>query len=601
MWRFRVLNKIEPERDPHEAEFFRPENPSDAIVREVIQNSLDAKRKGEKTVKVSFCFGETNRGNMNKYIGVLVDHLKECDFLPENYENFTVIPFITIEDYGTKGLDGPTGEDGSRPESNYFDFWMREGKSHKSGIEAGRWGMGKTTFHITSQFKSFWGFTVRSDDQRELLVGKSLLKTHRIGNDMYSYEGYFRGDECAPITDKDYIKQFKELFSIKRDKEPGLSLVIPFPDDDVSSDAFVKSVIIHYFYTILEGVLTVEISDSGNHYTLNSENLIEKAKQQDWKGTSWESLDVEELLQSIAESINMDDFIELSIDKNNPVINEECFGEKLEEIRTNFNECKLVGFVIPVTIKTAEGDSTDTEYKIILKSCPDLKRAEEFYIRSGIRISDIHTLGNRTVRGIMVVKEEDISRFLRDAETPAHTDWKEGTEDFKDKYEKASTILRFIKNSMKNIVSIIDIAPQEMQRDFLKSVFSIFVKKPDDERIVTRPPRIPPIISHPPVFDVNGTKDGFSITLKRDSGEKIPFRGSLIVAYDLRRGNPFKHYETFDFDLASVPIVIQTNDCNLHRNERNELDFEVTGKDFLIKITGFDPKRDLVVKVRVVK
>lgn len=42
-WHFRELDQWEPERDPREAEFFHITNLSEAIVREFIQNSLDAK------------------------------------------------------------------------------------------------------------------------------------------------------------------------------------------------------------------------------------------------------------------------------------------------------------------------------------------------------------------------------------------------------------------------------------------------------------------------------------------------------------------------------------------------------------------------------
>jgi hypothetical protein len=52
--------------------------------------------------------------------------------------------------------------------------------SGKSGQEVVGWELVKTTFHITSKLRLFFGFTVRQNDSRELLLGKALLKTHRI-------------------------------------------------------------------------------------------------------------------------------------------------------------------------------------------------------------------------------------------------------------------------------------------------------------------------------------------------------------------------------------------------------------------------------------
>ncbi len=44
-WRFKALSIGDPERDPHEAEFFNLAGISEVIVREFIQNTLDAKTR----------------------------------------------------------------------------------------------------------------------------------------------------------------------------------------------------------------------------------------------------------------------------------------------------------------------------------------------------------------------------------------------------------------------------------------------------------------------------------------------------------------------------------------------------------------------------
>ena len=54
MWEFNELKNTEPERDPHETEFFRHTVSAESIVREAIQNSLDA-RNEQECVKVTFC------------------------------------------------------------------------------------------------------------------------------------------------------------------------------------------------------------------------------------------------------------------------------------------------------------------------------------------------------------------------------------------------------------------------------------------------------------------------------------------------------------------------------------------------------------------
>ena len=58
-----------------------------------------------------------------------------------------------------KMVDFPGGK------NNFYNFWWYEGKSEKKGKERGRWGLGKTTFHVASKIRLFFGLTVRQDDR----------------------------------------------------------------------------------------------------------------------------------------------------------------------------------------------------------------------------------------------------------------------------------------------------------------------------------------------------------------------------------------------------------------------------------------------------
>jgi len=52
MWRFRTIEPGEPERNPRESEFFRLTEPDEAVIREFVQNSLDARRQETAVVRV---------------------------------------------------------------------------------------------------------------------------------------------------------------------------------------------------------------------------------------------------------------------------------------------------------------------------------------------------------------------------------------------------------------------------------------------------------------------------------------------------------------------------------------------------------------------
>lgn len=611
MWKFKRVEPGEPERDPHEPEFFRLKNPAEALVREVIQNSLDAKKAGVQTVSVRFYIGEIEKRNTKKYFtNELERHLSACNFLPKDYASANRIRFITIEDSGTTGLDGATGEDGSSPEkgNNFYDFWWREGMSGKRGREAGRWGLGKTTFHMASKLRLFFGLTLRQDDARNLLMGKALLKTHSIDGARYKYYGYFKpGEDFKPFNDNNLIEDFKENFSINRENDNGLSLVIPMPYDEVTDIEIMRSVIIHYFYAIMKGSLEVEIiTSSGIQEYLTANSIVNRAKTLEWNGTSWENVNVPELLLFISDSMHISDTNNLVI-AGAPEITENSFGNRLEPLRSTFIGGNILSCRVPVTVKKIiNGERSSTFLKIYLRRYPQLKQAEEFYIRSGITIPETCEMKSRPVRGMLIAEDTPITEFLGDCENPAHTKWEEGTEGFKEKYEDAAKTLRFIKKSMGKIVSILDQPPQERQKDLLREIFFIPAERVEEEdEDSTKKTRKPKIIiqgQKPPMFVVEKIGGGFTIALNPQRADiAFPIRSKITVAYDVRKGNPFKRYEPHDFNISSDVININSTGCTILNRQRNIIQVELIDNNFDLKVTGFDTHRDLIINVREIR
>src|SRR5690554_1039476 len=205
MWNFRELKPGWPDRTPHESEFFRLTEPAEAVVREFIQNSLDARvsNRPEDKVQIRFCFNETTRDSIETFFSGIEKHLEACDYgIPDKANP---VPYIVIEDFNTTGLDGDISQ-GSK--SNFSNFWHGEGTSTKGGRKAGRWGLGKVTFHLASSLKIFWGFTSRVDDSKKFLMGKALLKPHTIDSKNYIYLGYYAQDQWYPIDNEDIISPF---------------------------------------------------------------------------------------------------------------------------------------------------------------------------------------------------------------------------------------------------------------------------------------------------------------------------------------------------------------------------------------------------------
>lgn len=605
MWKFRELQVGETERNPHEAEFFKLTDPSEAVVREFVQNSLDARVDKDIPVRVRIVLSSVLKNTMEKFLGPeLREHLKASGLFPSYYETLSCVPFVTIEDFGTTGLGGETDES-ARPSQgklgqNFYYFWKCEGISVKTGKDAGRWGLGKTTFHMASRLRTFWGFTVRSDDNQQLLLGKALLKAHRINNRAYDYDGYYAKDKSNPIEDKDLVEQFRKTFSLKRKDEAGLSIVIPAPDSEIDLPSIIRSVILHYFYAIMSGNLEVEINGAAGPMELKASNLTENATKADFSGTPWENINIKAFLKFIEKCIQNKEFYQLPQESATQLmIDENSFGESLDRMRENFAATELIAIRVPVRVQEFGKDFAHSYFHVFAMRDATLKAPQEYYVRSGITIVGIKQLGGRPVKALFVAEDPVITSFLGDSETPAHTEWNEKTEDFKGKYVDASKVLRFIKKSVASIVSLLDLPPKEKQVDFLRDIFSVVNDDMvETDEIVVHPPK-PVIPKSQPKFEITKTSNGIRVQLT-DKEIKLPLRSRLMVAYDVRGGNPFRQYEKYDFDLSAKSLGLTIGGCEVNGVEENVVDFEVTNHDFTLEVSGFDPRRDLVADVKEV-
>jgi hypothetical protein len=603
MWQFKTLSMGDPERDPHEAEFFNLSGIADAVVREFIQNSLDAKCDGSSIIRITF--ENTTKEKSKVFLSNLENHLKATNFHFSGVNN-DVIPYLAIEDFGTTGLDGKTGEDGDFPggKNNFYNFWWWEGKSGKSGKDRGRWGLGKTTFHVASRIRSFWGLTVRRNDNRKLLMGKALLKTHKIDSATYTSNGYFTDEGYKPISDKDLLKQFSESFALLRDGEPGFSLVIPFPHSEITPSEVLKSIIIHYFYPILNQSLEIMLRYDGKEEELKSENLIEIASQQDWSGTIWERVKVKELLEFIDQARKNSILIKLRIDNpENPEINADSFIDQLDSLREKFNNSEIISFRVPVQIEEISKVNVDSYFDVFIQKKQDNAAADEYYIRSGITISDIKMIPGFPVRSLFIAEDGAIANFLGDAETPAHTDWKERTEGFAEKYENARRKLRFIKKGALSILSYIYLPPKELKKDFLKELFYVKTEpepeedEPDDTPGKPTKP-IPP--SKPRKYQLTKINGGFKL-IKSKNEFTPPLNIRIQCAYDTRKGNPFTNYELHDFNLANSEFIVASRGCNVINKQENKIELTIQQNDFEFEVIGFDKLRDLIVDIKEIK
>ena len=111
---FRKMSRAEINQDPTQEDYFNTdhlENFSDALVREAIQNSLDARiLHSEEPVRVRITFPSQDdlptATDANRHLENLYDHIHASEAIEEPPGNEERVTFLVFEDFGTRGLQG---------------------------------------------------------------------------------------------------------------------------------------------------------------------------------------------------------------------------------------------------------------------------------------------------------------------------------------------------------------------------------------------------------------------------------------------------------------------------------------------------------------
>ena len=269
--------------------------PLNSLAREVIQNSLDARKDEAKPVHVAF---EICTVNEHESFGAtqLTEHLKECfsecqsssegnqrreiQFF-ENAKNVMTekVSFLRIYDENTTGLR----------EKEWKALVKQTGKSMKSKAGAGgSFGIGKYAPFAVSLLRTvfYWTCYKHAGKRIEQFQGKSILISHHheyYGTSNMSQGIGFFGDtnECTPLIGKSIPNSFRVL---KKGGETilGTALWIAgFRNETGWQLDIAQNVIENFFYAILNNKLEITLefdSDLGideNLGTIDSVNLQE--------------------------------------------------------------------------------------------------------------------------------------------------------------------------------------------------------------------------------------------------------------------------------------------------------------------------------------
>jgi len=630
MWIIPELGPMETRQDSKLDRFFDGQTKSQSLVRESIQNSLDAQIDSSKPVKIAFRFGQIDFEKLKNYLNGLnndlIIHLKACGkSLNDGKTNYLV-----IEDFNTEGLSGPIDnmefdEEGNPVSGNFIGFWWSEGLSDKRRGSGGSHGVGKIKLSTSSNLNCFLALTNRNDDKKELVIGYCQLKYHSVNRKQF--KGYARygklidSNRIFPYDSKEpddeiIFNQLKRDFDLKRNHETGLSVVIPGVYEDINFENIIRSLLSEFYLPIMTGALIVEVHDNTNSITIDSNSLMKVVV----KYLDQKEINVVEGASKMLEikktrMIYTVPGTDLGTVRGRGIESKDFHEDDMKKLQYRFGQGEMVGICIPVVIKEKNDEGIreirSRFYVFIQNDETSELKHQANYIRDRLLIGKEGTsLGKPFSLAFVYIDDTDLSEFLKHAEDPGHERWIYNTLLEKDIYAE-DTPLRLIKHSLNDFYNVLaGIEEDETVENILPDIFNITESGTSDDRGGgTSPTPTPDIktISQSP-FVIFKKQNGFGVKNSKYVSElleseliQIPFQLSIQTGYASIVGDGVSKYNPMDYDLSNSEIFqIDTENAEVTHIKDNTIVATIIDKEFTIEVRGFDSNRDLEIKGKLI-
>jgi hypothetical protein len=637
-WHFNEHPANQKAKESDSDQFFTSddlENISEALIREGIQNSLDAAvESGNEPVSIKITIVDKANEKTKKFVENLystgIKHF-ESGLRDGNIQEILKQDFryLVFEDFSTIGLIG--NEQETRPSraagNAFFSYFRSEGFSAKKGTKnIGRHGIGKAVFPISSMAHSIFGLTIRSEEPKKLLMGICTVTNHSIGEKDYVPDGWFGtrdSDEEAVMplnwnANKSEIEEISKSFRLKRDEHPGLSIIVPFLDERVNELDIKRAVVKSFFLPILQGKLLVEIfsgEDCSDPVIIDAEKILEMV---DLLNDENERKLVEMAIS--VEEIKPDKEFALDAEfEKKPDWSE--IGDKLltpevaEKINERLETGEVIGIRVPVYIQLSKDKNSgkSSYFKIYFLKEQNF-RDRTVYIRDGIIISGIKSKTIPGFRSIVVADHEGLALMLGDSEGVNHTEWNKDSRKFHRKYLRGADIIRFVVSAPYEVFKRVKGEDTKGDPTLFLDYFSVPVTKTGvgndlivNPKVVKPHPPKPPTPPNPPrpnpsryTIDKLLINNQAAFVIKSTSTQfaSYPVKIRIKAGYAVRRGNPISQWEADDFVFIQRPLTqCQATGVNISNAFNNTIELEIISPNFSFGVTGFDPNRDLDLKI----
>ena len=434
-WNFDPCGKAARRQGPvnPSSEHFKGQSKIHTLVRETLQNSLDAalhKDDPSNPVQVTFSFDTIKDIDsiLPNFVTELKKHIKACD---ERYHKYKIyeemldfiskhpydMPIIRVSDRNTKGMvydnDNPV-------ESSFYGYLIADGAhvDHGGNDGGGSFGIGKMASFDLSSLNTVLVSTYNKEKDQHIFQGATILCSHKVDDTEFPAGGFYDCNDGEPVTDLNKIP--KSL--IRNDFGTDVMVIGVENNPQYISETeseIAKAVLINFWPAIYHGTLEV---------TINKEVI--KAANLDKKIRSYFTQDFDNSIEKVYE---------------NPLpyylAVKECDEgkENCRKYGDNDKELKLPDHPTVGSLSLYIRKNRKTKDRIIATRKPRMV-IQWYNRRNGAGYS-----------AVLICHDENGNRLLRLSEPPAHNKWDAQFKEGKDG-EDARKALDEIENYIKACV-----------------------------------------------------------------------------------------------------------------------------------------------------
>lgn len=214
----------------------------DLLVREAIQNSLDAAIPNKKSVDVEFISGNFCAYELNSNLEGVTDALN--NLFPSKSKKYR---YIMVRDKNTQGLTGPTRYEDVRNNEfgNLLKLVYEICKPQRNEGAGGSWGLGKTVYFRLGIGLVLYYSRIQHDGKFISRLAACLVEDERKEDSIIPCRGGLKrgiawwGDDdgankTVPIEDEVAIEKILSVFDIVpyNGNETGTTVIIPYVDEE---------------------------------------------------------------------------------------------------------------------------------------------------------------------------------------------------------------------------------------------------------------------------------------------------------------------------------------------------------------------------------